>query len=363
MKPVIHIITTISMGGAEKQLLTLATEQVRSGRQVMVVYLKGQPELSSRFLESGVKIISDFSDRNPIAQVFLLRRFFRNHRESLLHAHLPRAELFSTLAPSDISIVLSRHNAEPFYPGAPKMISRQLSRYVSKRATSIVAISEAVKTYLISCKEVTDPNKIKVVYYGFNRTEDDENTDDPQLNNIKSKEIVIGTISRLVPQKDLGTLIRAFEIFQKKNPDAFLVIVGEGALKDQLSALVKKLGIESNVIWYGRTANVNSILREFDLFALTSLYEGFGLVLLEAMANGVPVVAARNSAIPEVLGLDYEGLFQTGDHKQLSELFQSSLEPSQSSKMKRYLMARLEVFQPDRMRTKMDEIYLQQEKT
>ena len=72
MKPVIHLITTISMGGAEKQLLTLATEQVRSGRQVMVVYLKGQPELSSRFLESGVKIISDFSDRNPIAQVFLL---------------------------------------------------------------------------------------------------------------------------------------------------------------------------------------------------------------------------------------------------------------------------------------------------
>ena len=55
MKPVIHIITTISMGGAEKQLLTLATEQVRSGRQVMVVYLKGQPELSSRVLESGVK--------------------------------------------------------------------------------------------------------------------------------------------------------------------------------------------------------------------------------------------------------------------------------------------------------------------
>jgi glycosyltransferase involved in cell wall biosynthesis len=362
MKPVIHLITTISMGGAEKQLLTLTAEQVTSGREVTVVYLKGKPELSSLFVKSGVKIISDFSDRNPIVQAYLLRRFFRNHKESLLHAHLPRAELFSTLAPANIKIVLSRHNAEPFYPGAPKAISRLLSRYVAKRATSIVAISEAVKSYLIDCKEVVNPNKIKVVYYGFNRTENYESGNEPQLNDIEDRGTVIGTIARLVPQKDLGTLIRAFENFQKENPDAALIIVGEGPLKNQLNDLVKKLGIESNVIWYGRTPNVNAILRKFDLFALTSLYEGFGLVLLEAMANGVPVVAARNSAIPEVLGLDYEGLFQTGDHKQLSELLKSSLEPSQSSKMREYLKERLEIFQPDRMRIKMDEIYLLQEK-
>jgi glycosyltransferase involved in cell wall biosynthesis len=362
MKPVIHLITTISMGGAEKQLLTLASEQVMSGRQVTVVYLKGKPELLSLFLESGVKIVSEYSDMNPITQAYLLRRFFRNHRESLLHAHLPRAELFSALAPSGVRILLSRHNAEPFYPGAPKIISRQLSRFVSKRATHVVAISEAVKKYLIDCKEVSNPNKIKVVYYGFSRNQNYENVNDPKLHTIRNKRVLIGTISRLVPQKDLGTLIRAFEIFKRKNPDAFLVIVGEGILKDELSTLVKELGIESNVIWYGRTANVNLMLREFDLFALTSLYEGFGLVLLEAMANGVPIAAARNSAIPEVLGMDYEGLFQTGDHKQLADLFQSTLEPSQSLRMKKYLTERLEFFQPDRMRIKMDEIYLQQEK-
>ena len=63
-----------------------------------------------------------------------------------------------------------------------------------------------------------------------------------------------------------------------------------------------------------------------------------------------------------MLGLDYEGLFQTSDHKQLSELLKSSLEPSQSSKMREYLKERLEIFQPDRMRIKMDEIYLLQEK-
>jgi glycosyltransferase involved in cell wall biosynthesis len=362
MKPVIHLITTISMGGAEKQLLTLASEQVLSGRQVTVLYLKGKPELSSLFLESGVKIVSEFSNRNAFIQAYLIRRFFHNHKESVVHAHLPRAELFSTLAPTEVRVLVSRHNAEPFYPGAPKIISRILSRYVSRRATHIVAISEAVKHYLIECREVSNSNKIKVVLYGFNRRPDNEKIHEPQLKDLENKQTVIGTISRLVPQKDLSTLIKAFQIFQREKPDAFLVIVGDGILKDELSALARRLGIESNVIWYGRSANINSILREFDLFALTSLYEGFGLVLLEAMANGVPVVAARNSAIPEVLGFDYEGLFQTGDYKQLAALFHSSLETSQNLRMKKYLADRLEIFQPDRMRIELDEIYRQQEK-
>ena len=357
MKPVIHIITTISMGGAEKQLLTLTSEQVRSGREVTVLYLKGIPELSDLFIKSGVKIVDQYSDRNIAIQLYVLRSFLRKNKTALVHAHLPRAELFSTLAPKEVSLFASRHNAEPFFPGAPLLVSRILSRYVSRRATSVVAISEAVKQYLIDCNEVADSHKIKVVLYGFNRTCSDENIPDPQLENLKDKKPVIGTISRLVPQKDLGTLIKAFQLFLNANPDAYLVIVGDGVMKDELSALTYELGVASNVIWYGRTANVNSILRKFDLFALTSLYEGFGLVLLEAMENGVPIVAARNSAIPEVLGVDYEGLFKTGDYEGLADLFASSLERYQNLRMRKYIAQRIEIFQPDRMRMEIDKIY------
>ena len=361
MKPVIHVITTISMGGAEKQLLTLASEQVKSGREVTVLYLKGIPELSDLFIKSGVKIVDEYSNRNIAIQYYYLRRFLRRNKTAIVHAHLPRAELFSTLAPKEVSLFASRHNAEPFFPGAPKVVSRILSRYVSRRATKVVAISEAVKQYLIDCNEVTESNKIQVVLYGFNRSFRDENIPDSQIEMLKDKKTIIGTISRLVPQKDLGTLIKAFHIFLNENPDAYLVIVGDGVMKEELSALTYKLGVESNVLWYGRTANINSILRKFDLFALTSLYEGFGLVLLEAMENGVPIVAARNSAIPEVLGDEYEGLFRTGDYKGLAALLGSSLEKYQNLRMRKYLAERIEIFQPDRMRLAIDEIYGQQE--
>jgi glycosyltransferase involved in cell wall biosynthesis len=361
MKPVIHIITTISMGGAEKQLLTLTSEQVQSGREVTVLYLKGIPELSDLFIKSGVKIVDQYSNRNIAIQWYFLRRFLRKNKAALVHAHLPRAELFGTLTPKEVSLFVSRHNAEPFFPGAPMFVSRILSRYVSRRATNVIAISEAVKQYLIDCNEVTDPNKIKVVLYGFNRSFRDENIPDPQIEMLKDKKTIIGTISRLVPQKDLGTLINAFHLFLNENPDAHLVIVGDGVMKEELSALTYKLGVESNVIWYGRTANVNSILREFDLFALTSLYEGFGLVLLEAMENCVPIVAARNSAIPEVLGDEYEGLFRTGDYKELAAKFGSSLEKNQNIRMRKYLAQRIEIFQPDRMRLEIDGIYEEQE--
>ena len=349
------------MGGAEKQLLILTSEQVQSGREVTVVYLKGKPELSNLFIQSGVRIVDKYSNKNPIIQAYLLWRFLRMNKTAIVHAHLPRAELFSTLAPKKVTVLVSRHNAEPFFPGAPVYISRILSQYAARKATYVVAISEAVKRYLIDCNEVSDPDKIKVVLYGFDRSHSDENIPDPRLEPLKDKEIVIGTISRLVPQKDLGTLIKAFQLFLQENPDAYLVIVGDGVMKEELGAMAYGLGVESNVIWYGRTANIDSVLREFDLFALTSVYEGFGLVLLEAMANGVPIVAARNSAIPEVLGDEYEGLFRTGDYKELATLFDSSLEKNQNLRMRKYLSHRIEKFQPYRMRLEMDEIYRQQE--
>jgi glycosyltransferase involved in cell wall biosynthesis len=349
------------MGGAEKQLLTLVREQVKSGRIVKVIYLKGKPELSDLFLKSGAEVIDEFANMNPLVQAFLIKRYFGMQDKCLVHAHLPRAELFGTLAPKRMKIILSRHNAEPFFPGSPRIISRVLSRHVTERATYVIAISEAVKNYLLKFREVIDPAKIHVIYYGFSHNENTDLETTEKLQEVKSKNLVIGTVSRLVPQKDLGTLLRAFQIFQNSRPEASLVIVGEGNLDQELRDLSRALRIESNVIWFGRTSDVNSIIGEFDIFVLTSLYEGFGLVLLEAMANNVPIVAARNSAIPEVLGRNYEGLFETGNFKQLADLLELSLNSDQNTRMKKYLSERLQNFQPDRMRIKVDEIYLQME--
>ena len=93
---VIHLITTIERGGAEKQLLTLASEQVQSGIKVEVIFLKGKPELKKEFEESGVKVNKLLAGTNFLKQITLLSKYLRKN-PSPVHAHLPKAELLAAI--------------------------------------------------------------------------------------------------------------------------------------------------------------------------------------------------------------------------------------------------------------------------
>jgi glycosyltransferase involved in cell wall biosynthesis len=97
-----------------------------------------------------------------------------------------------------------------------------------------------------------------------------------------------------------------------EHPKSTLLLVGGGEEKNNLENLARNLGINESIEWIGRTSRIAECLSRMDIFVLSSLYEGFGLVLLEAMDAGVPIIASNNSAIPEVLGEDFTGLVQTG---------------------------------------------------
>jgi glycosyltransferase involved in cell wall biosynthesis len=92
-----------------------------------------------------------------------------------------------------------------------------------------------------------------------------------------------------------------------------LQIVGAGPLLEELKSLASNLGIQGSIAWLGQTSKIEAFYRTLDIFVLTSDYEGFGLVLLEAMDAGVPVIARNISAIPEVLGSDHPGLINSDD--------------------------------------------------
>lgn len=361
MNEVIHLITTICMGGAEKQLLTLVREQIYSGREVSVIYLKGLPELKNQFAETGANIIDTFADRNPLIQMLGIRRFLSKKNNIVVHAHLPRAELLTFFLNKKVSIVLSRHNTEKFFPAAPSLISKFLSLLVSSKAKKIIAISAAVRDYLIEAKEIRKISKIVVVHYGYDPRTSNKEISDSKFPEVEDCGFLVGTIARLVPQKDLHTLLHAFSIFTKVEQKAKLIIIGEGYLRQNLVEYSSKLEISDKVIWVGRHENVSELLRKMNVFALTSIYEGFGLVLLEAMAERVPIVAARNSAIPEVLGDDYEGLFETGNSQMLAKLLVQMTDENKVMNLKDYLGKRIEKFQPNIMRIEIDQIYSQLE--
>jgi glycosyltransferase involved in cell wall biosynthesis len=359
-KKVTHLITTIERGGAEKQLLTLTSEQVQSGLNVVVLYLKGKPDLRNEFEESGAEVNNLLVGKNFLKQIFLLSKYLRKN-PSPVHAHLPKSELLAAVVIAKKYFVFSRHNSEPFWPGGPRIVSNLLSKFVCKRASQGIAISNAVKSYLIKRGEIPTGYIIDVVYYGFQKN---SSTNSAGLNSItnlingQSSNFKIGTIGRLVPQKDYPTLLSAFSKVLEKLPHAELYVVGEGYLQKELMELCKSLRVSSKVHWLGKTEYINEFLSKIDLFILPSKYEGFGLVLLEAMVAKKPIIAANNSAIPEVLGKTYEGFFLTGDINALAQQIKTAISDKNfSERLVQSYLNQLELFDSSKMNRNIDNVY------
>lgn len=309
---IVHIITTINRGGAENQLLLLAREQVRLGHDVSVLDLKGSSELANEFSSVGVNVISNITNRNILRQIRELRKISQDY--DVNHAHLPRAELLCALTRPKVLIV-SRHNAETFFPKFPGLISVKLSQYVQQKSKVVVAISETVKEFLIRNGEVP-AGKLRVVRYGFDDSLKYSAKHDQRVLNGFPK---LGTVSRLAPQKDLKTLIRAVKRVVKDFPEVKLSIVGTGELKEVLQNYAAELGVSSQIDWLGSTTSPLDLMRQMDIFIMTSLYEGFGLVTLESISQKTPVIAADNDTFKELFEEAPESLFRIGDDKSLAE--------------------------------------------
>jgi len=356
--PVLHVITTICRGGAENQLVTLIKEQIDTGRKVSLIFLKDKPELLETLNQMGVEVHSEFAGISPLAQVLKIRRLL-NGKKVLIHGHLPRAELISALARGNNSLVVTRHNAEKFFPLAPGFLSSALSRYVVKRSKAVIAISHSVAKFLDEQRELPNNVKPEVIYYGYTPNSRAMDTDKLRESlRIPLGAKVVGTVARLTLQKDIPTLLQAFSEL-KLDANLRLLIVGDGPLRDELQQMAYGLAIQEQVIWAGRTNNVYNHLCLMDVFVLTSTYEGFGLVLLEALEAKLPIVASNVSAIPEVLGQSYPGLVMSGSYRAFANRIAEFVELNNEKMtgLEKIGQDRLEYFSASKMRQKIDAIY------
>jgi glycosyltransferase involved in cell wall biosynthesis len=313
-----HYITTISRGGAENQLLLLVKNQIKSGNQVTIVPLKGELELYEDFENMGAKVDQNFVGRKFLAQILRIHTL-KNKNYDIHHAHLPQAELLLAFSPIK-DYIITRHFGGQFYPNSNPLISKFLSRIASVRARKVIAISESVKELLIKLREIKKHKKITVVSYGFDAADFVG-----KLNNqpsLKSMRFTIGTLARLSVEKDLPTLIKSIKILKSKDNkrDYQLQIFGDGELRIKIAHLIKELKLAESVALMGRTKDPAAALSNFNLFVLSSKFEGFGLVLLEAMSLNVPIIASKIPAAIEVLGTDGAGVFfEPGNADDLAE--------------------------------------------
>ena len=347
---ILHVITTIDRGGAEKQLLTLIREQVKDGKSITVVYLKGKGELIAEFEAAGSSVDSSLANDNIFFKFFKFVRLARR-KFDLIHAHLPEAEILSTLNFTQIPIIVSRHNSEPFF-SKNRHLSLLLANFVESRARRCIAISHAVESFLIESREWRDSARISVIHYGIE-------CPNIAVKSFPQRENPVNflTIGRLVPQKSIPTLLYSFSEHVTKFENDKLIIVGDGFLRSTFEQLARELNLSENVTWIGRVENVERFYRASDVFVLASKYEGFGLVLLEAMCHRVAILGSNISSIPEVLGPDHPGLFECDNTQDLSRLMQLSRKSDFREEIVSHQNERLKEFSPVSMCKKMNRVY------
>lgn len=320
---VLHVITTINRGGAENHLIELVRIQAQQGLEVVVAYLKGDGYWAPPLRELGVRVeplgLTRYGDFEPVMK---LRALIRSVAPDIVHAHMPPAEIYTRLAllflrPAQV-MVISKHNDEPFFRGPGQ---RAIGSWVARRAARMIAISDAVNAYALNHLNMS-ADRVTTVHYGINPRPYEQISENRRQDvrtewGIPPGAWVIGTVARLVPQKALHVLLMAYAQYRVQARQASrLVLVGRGPLEAELKALSGQLGLENEIIWAGFREDIPVVMNAFDTFVLTSSYEGFGLVLLEAMAAGRPVVASRVSAIPEIVQDGMTGLLrESGDHE------------------------------------------------
>ena len=324
MLKVVHFITTLSRGGAENQLLILCREQVSAGLDVTVVPLGGAPDLLEEFSSSGIVVDLCLNNQNFLMQLYLIRKI--NLGGDIWHAHLPQAELLLA-STKGTPVVVTRHFGGKFYPRAPKIISNGLSRFASCNARGIVSISDFVSQYLKNSNELSKSKRMEVIPYGF---DSQAYLKTKKLDSVgegsKLNGPIFGTLARLSPEKDLETLIKGFHTYLvKTSKNAQLHIYGEGPEGPKLKLLVKSLNLSERVLFKGRTNDSAGTIGQFDTFILTSRFEGFGMVLLESMAVGIPIICSRIPAALEVLGNEgAASFFEAGNEIDLADKMEKS---------------------------------------
>lgn len=314
MPKVLHIITSLAVGGAQNHLKILVKGLAQNGWQSDVVFFK-DPAMQPEFAPLAGSVRHVPLGRTSLPQtLWQLRRLIEEDGYAIIHTHLLKADAMGALAGALTSVptVSTKHNDErvllnPAIGAVHGLLSRLNAR--------IVVISRHVGEFMRTRGRVP-ARKIVHIPYGIELSR--QTPPDVPDTNQASPEPRFISIGRLDPQKGYESLLYAVAAVKRHVPDVRLWVVGDTQhggedYRASLLALRTELDLTEHVEFLGVRRDVAALLADAHAFVLASRWEGFGLVFLEAMAAAKPVVATRVSAIPEVVAENETGLLVPPD--------------------------------------------------
>ncbi|MGZ5280620.1 MAG: glycosyltransferase, partial [Pseudobdellovibrionaceae bacterium] len=341
-KPQITVFcASLGGGGAERAMVNLIQNFIEKGLAVDLLMVRADGVFLAD-VPPQVQVI-DLKCRRTIFSVFKVARYLRQHRPEVLLSALDRVNLVAIwarwLSRTAVRVVISVHAPLSAVFGKPKSPWSFISMYFLlkhsyPKADRIVAVSEGVRKDMIEFIGISS-QKLRTIYNPILH---------PILKKMGEETIPSGTlpiddtpfilaVGRLSKEKDYGTLIRAFQKVKVQHP-ARLIILGEGEERGHLEALIQELDLGSHVFLPGFMTNPYSFMKQSSCFVLSSTFEGFGNVLVEALALGCPVISTLCPGGPREILQDgkWGRLVPIGDVDTMSAAILEVLEGKAESK-------------------------------
>lgn len=301
---ILFLISGLGIGGAERLVVNLADKMAGRGNEVMIVSLTG-PTLF-RPVDPAIRIIALDMVKSPLGFVRAyasLRRVIHEFEPEVVHSHMVHANLLARLVRPFVSVprlVCTAHNT--YEGGRLRMLAYRLTDGLADVSTNVSR--EAVKAF--EEKGAVPRGRMLAVVNGIDCEVFSPDTSSRvkmrQSFAIDGEHKVFIAVGRLFEAKDYPNLLNAFAQIVSSLKQSCLWIVGDGPLRADLEAQVGALGLEGRVRFLGVRHDIPALLRAADVFVLSSAWEGFGLVVAEAMATETPVVATNCGGVAEVVG-------------------------------------------------------------
>jgi glycosyltransferase involved in cell wall biosynthesis len=313
---IVQLVEDLQLGGLERLAVDLALAQRRAGHRVLVYCLFHAGPLAAGLEAAGIPVVPfQKSPGFSVSTVLAMAKRLREDGAEVVHGHNPGVHHYAAVAArvAGVPVCINTRHSVTTSRGLP--YQERYFRWVKPLTSHVVFVCDFVRRGL-EPKLGYPPEKCSVILNGIPLERFLAHPASPAS---RRPRIRFGTIGRLVPAKGHAILIEAFARVAQSAPDADLRIYGYGYLHDQLAAQIARLGLEGRVRLEGRTDDSAETLQDFDVFVFSSVNEGLPLVILEAMAAGLPIVSTDVGGIPEVVGKESAWLCPPGDAGALAD--------------------------------------------
>jgi len=299
---IVYVITGLGVGGAERVVCDLADWAAGEGHDVTIVYLTGDAQIVPkhgavrlvplRMKKGGRALVRGFVD---------LVRFLRRTKPDVVHSHLVHANIACRLARLFCRVpcvISSAHN-----PNEQSKLRVLCYRFTDALATISTNVSRSAVNAFVAQRAVR-PGRMRAIYNGISTEKfqyrADVRAETRRELRVANNCVVLLAVGRLTPAKDYPTLLRAIQLLASQEKYFHLYIAGDGVEREALLRLTAELQITKYVTFLGVRDDIPGLMCAADVFVLSSAWEGFGLVVAEAMACERVVVVTDCGGTKEI---------------------------------------------------------------